>query len=1643
MAQQSTGPNHLLTQQSIIGRGDYGAMFAGTRRRDRRSRQRRGVLLLVCLVLLVMFLMLGVTFVLTAGNFRRSSEAYQRMLERPSADLPERSGDLLDSVAHDLVRGTSSQDSPFSEENLLEDLYGRPALRGKVTSALGGQLKELTVTADADFTPSTVRDYYAGLVLTMLTGKCAGKSTRIVGWDGSSQLTVVDFSGAESPATDDLFLVNGRPFSGDGSESASSGRQLNEGYDKADSNNPWLTSFSSDTVTPAYSDKAVTTGTSAQVDNDGDGEKDSVWMDVGLPLQLQPDGSYVKPLVAMMVRDLDGRVNLNAHGSIAQQNDAQGASAPLGQGYGPAEIDPWHALNIEQDIGFNIDEFLRLRLREASGEGDATIEQPGSTPENTSQQYAFSQYYQFGSENALITPLDPHGNSFYQPDPTTGAVTFETANGSLTNNFLGTTYALELDTAQGISRQNTPYAPEGLERMLRFSDADADAIDSRLYEDLAACLSVTEIDPEKLKMIRERITTESWDLPVAGLGLPRELYSKVDNLINTIPPPPEGLSDENKTKLRKFLLAGGHITDLLKARILLENPDYEDEPLQDKLNDLNDQDFDSDFPSVRVAIESFVTQLPGLGPGLTRGTRFNVNRLFGNGVDDDKDDPDAPGYDVVDDVGEVGTETITAPGYDGIKFDHDGDGSAASDTPDSDDKYARQHYAQQLYLMLMLLADDLETNVPGITDPDDQRRLLARRLAQFAVNAVDYRDPDSIMTPFEYDANPFDAGGWLAEADGDLTTSPSSKTEYGVVWGCESPAAVLTQTLAFHDRRVRDDASVGGESSELDWSELQSRLDVFVGNAANTQEGETLDITEEFKNNRMQELRTANDPSSGNDVGLPFEDPHFDQVARPEGAFFFEVQAVPQAFAPNFPQDLYDAKKLDLAKQAPDGYPIWRVAISDSLPPKPDAAGANRALLGDPPFYALRDADANGEATTAEGTAEAWNSFVTMQPESFDPLEYTSGGGSNEVLDQIPIERIVYFDDGSFKSSSADTALKDHQKSLPGTDSSWDGNYYCESVGGMELRADISADSENLVDPGERTLVVGPQETTTIRSSTFNGGDPIDISQVTNRATTDAGQKLSISEPIASEAQYPPNDSSDTYASPIDKPLDHDADWLRALANVFAPEQQSYPPAGSPQTLIITDPEDAANTADLILEEDSVSANGGQRFFTPQWAVIKEGTVPHYRTAFLQRLADPTMPWNATTNPYLTVDAMPIDLNVYNSDSTTKDPWQKRKPDVSKGETSVAENKFGNYDPEFKPDQPDQPDQLTTDIETAISTVRSSAGHASPNATSQFSQFEFPDSIEPLGQIRKRTSLFAGAGQLTPLSGNPFGSPSAPYSKTTPAPFWPNRPFVSQYELLMVPASEPGKLTFELGSHTGSTESNFTDGFPHLLNFFFQSSSEPQLGRAFDYLHVPSKYAGTQVSLDPGSLSEVPGFAPPFNVISTYREPGRVNLNTIESELDADGEVNEYSPVWEAVMHGSSADSTKHQGSDYSSLQDTYHGPGEVSGVDGESVAMPLLSSSLGFEGTDTNNPFLRYQPINRMGNLTTTRSNVYAVWMTLGFFETKSDGDLVPGPVEAGGSGLERHRAFYMIDRSIPVGYENGHDHNTEDVFRVKRYIE
>ena len=37
----------------------------------------------------------------------------------------------------------------------------------------------------------------------------------------------------------------------------------------------------------------------------------------------------------------------------------------------------------------------------------------------------------------------------------------------------------------------------------------------------------------------------------------------------------------------------------------------------------------------------------------------------------------------------------------------------------------------------------------------------------------------------------------------------------------------------------------------------------------------------------------------------------------------------------------------------------------------------------------------------------------------------------------------------------------------------------------------------------------------------------------------------------------------------------------------------------------------------------------------------------------------------------------------------------------------------------------------------------------------------------------------------------------------------------------------------------------------------------------------------------------------------------------------------------------------------------------------------------------------------------------------------------------------VKRHRAFYMVDRSIPVAYEPGEDHNVDNCVLVRRFIE
>ncbi len=97
------------------------------------------------------------------------------------------------------------------------------------------------------------------------------------------------------------------------------------------------------------------------VDNDNDGIKEGIWLDLQYPVQTDPSGQKYVPLFSYTVYDADGLFNLNAHGNLARL--AQVTPSQLSgitsfnkflsssnQGHGPAEINPQYALNAVPDV---------------------------------------------------------------------------------------------------------------------------------------------------------------------------------------------------------------------------------------------------------------------------------------------------------------------------------------------------------------------------------------------------------------------------------------------------------------------------------------------------------------------------------------------------------------------------------------------------------------------------------------------------------------------------------------------------------------------------------------------------------------------------------------------------------------------------------------------------------------------------------------------------------------------------------------------------------------------------------------------------------------------------------------------------------------------------------------------------------------------------------------------------------------------------------------------------------------------------------------------------------------------------------------------------------------------------------------------
>jgi len=1533
-----------------------------------RAKGRRGVLLLVILGLLAMFALVAVVFVAVTSRALLGAKMIQRVDEYPK--FPH---DELNAAAMQVLRGSLNRGSALRNHSLLEDLYGydprRPfstlndPLTGNpnygILSGLGG------VCAGQLFEFDLTDPYlYAGCVLTMLDGNAKGQSTIIVGVSRTMKPLALAFE-VGTPANGDKFIISGAPFSGAGfgyDPASGSITQLalrpgahrtggaapydyalggaNEDYDAVDFQNMLLAAVihdpSGDTglgpfgpngptvqvipslhrpalvanigathetclrpldtnhinftgsntrFDPTWDGKTLQIGsnTAWDVDNDGDGVADSVWVDLGMPPRAAADGRLYKPLFAILCVDMDGRLNLNAHGHWAQlqggmqppyysasadastELPAAGilfagtqvatASLPRGIGTGPADISLVPAFCDPSTGVYSYNPQLQQLLGGrytgggTPGPGWDGVDDPLS--QNKSFEYA-GNYWGFLADG-YGSPPDMSGTAAIGLDPGGSPNYLSMGQGPVDDPY-------EMDfaknTTRGLTRGNTadnPFSPAELERLLRPFDRDAHNLPRRL-----AYLTYNgSVGTSVLHKWRNSITVESRSIPCASVALPEQLRGN--------------LAASGARPARPV-----HVTDLLRAN--------------------------GAPPNVWAEL---------MAPELLAGLRMDLNRPFGDGRDDTNDNS-------VDDPTEStgGGDQISVFEQPGnqvpVPVDHDNDGAAGA----SRENMGRLLHARYLYVLMRALMDN--QFVAPDWDPAKPNEERARWAAQWAANVVDFRDRDSIMTGFEYDINPFD--GWSVD-DNPATNEGSLR---GVVWGCERPELVISETLAFHDRRTKDTDEENAGAGE------------FVHPA---------------------------DPAD------PVDD-DFDQKYKPEGNLFVELHNPWSDLEPqtgdlcNAVDPTVGGVKLDASQ---GGSPAWRLIIVDG-------GDANK----DP------DDPDRGAWPAIERTVYFVGQGVALPGGVGGAVNFRRDGGGG--LAPILPGRYCVIGPGKPGQGSSKTYIGWKEGATDGDN--------------VTRRIDLNPNGN----PNTQQVEV------------YSDGNNNDLQSVTIQpavaVVVNNPRRLSISEP---DGGYPAPDhpANGEYDDPPDVPLD----------------------ASSP-----------------LADE-----------------IMNSGRTDEVKWVHLQRLANPLKRHNADTNPYRTIDGMAIDLTSFNGVENAADP----NDTGSEAALLTRERGENNAPPGTHNVWADEPQG--TSPRTQLSSTPASATNHNYNS-----------------------ALHHTLGYLN----DPFGVPQNLGRYTgdqEPPPFpwltWNNRPYVSQLELLLVPPHRSSMLLkwhdVVSGGAAVDQYANYADAFPHMANYFHSDTrgNSLQIHRLLEYLQVPSRYVGTEIQVNPSlAVGGNHPFNPPFQRISRRRDPGRINLNTIFSKAVFEGLMNDPSASgrtrwYQDITWAEFVASRRGYGAGSSNILDldplfpTRFANPFRSFAGGDMVPLANMKPSREVNATvlrdeapnaspddplfrvvSTNyhnntdrNPYFRYQAIHRLGNLATTRSNVYAVWITVGYFEvtpTQSgtvfpDGYMLGQELGSDTGEIERHRAFYMIDRSIPVGFDRGKDLNCEKAILVKRYIE
>lgn len=1624
-----------------------------------RKSARPGAILLIVLIFLVLFSLVAITFVVVANRYKATSIEAARLDQ--TGDRPQRLCDL--SILQLLIGSRTSASAMFGHD-LMADLYGNDSMAGVITGYQVEQCSDvlrIQYSAQGGNTPSAP-GYFGGCVFTILDGAHKAISTRVLDYypnDGNPQtgyFRVQQFEPEANigvlPQTPWLsngsrFIVNGRPFNGAGAGFSKSGGAyapavynyngqdlpvallpnyrayldpsqmglaaacgVDESYDAADFQNMFLFFKGSNgelipsfhrpeliaywrnripaaatdpkllrmmCLRPLPTDHPYFTGSNRamtgpnwpqalvdgpfDVDNDGDGVAESVWIDIGLPVKRGPDGRMYKPLVAFMVQDLDGRIDINASGTLAHSNQPaidvtkyQGVNwLPRGSGYGPAEIN-WSPL-----AGGQYDSYLRQKYG-----GDNSPGRPSNVAGSAltwlkplGQPPVFPIPSPLGGATGI--PFDVWGQGFMAIDTTGRPLTWLNGNAypaaePTTNN----PYQINLNSGRASpGGLDAPFTLTDLERLLRAYDQDAFALKSQLTQLMAA---------------RERITVRGTYIPtsydILPPGLPSNLRTNSGSIIGLL-----------GTRLSANGVSGPALQANLRAMLPWE---------------------------------------------LFHGQRMDLNRAFGNGRDDNNNG-------VIDEPLESNTqlspaETInvsgaspTAAGHQGAALDICNDdpiirdnslGFSANFTGANaykENMFARQMFARHLYCLMRILSDEayLHPTTEGL-DQNTQWELTHRRIAQWAINVVDFRDPDAIMTGFEYDANPFN--GW--NVDGDIATD-EQHADRRVVFGLEFPDLLLSEAIAFHDKNLRDTKYEGANGKEL----------IDDPNAANPVQG----------------------------------DDDLDQYRKPEGTLVIELGCprLPTSQNPQLPLELYAFNAmnnqfyLDMARMAPAGnnipsYPVWRISIST-------------------PHDGNQNKGGNTYASTNTDSA-------TFEP----PLMKVPGPAA------MPLERFIWFTgqnpNGYPEAGQANSEIyysrgRNNPPMLAAGGIAVVGSRTNTYLGMNNTQPDALSSQLITIDPTTDQVTVtdrGGTQTQKPAVCIVAGANPSGWANTGNTAPQGIG--VNISEPLPANNYY-------------QEPSAQIAGF---------PVMDAYDDVTAPQGTFPDKPLDYVN---------------GRPIMDNNWT--KTGTYTDVRTASLQRLADPTQAFHPVSNPYITVDWLPLDLTVFNGADRRDNPGKKNP--------WPAAVKWDDLDP-------------WTDAATPFSSPPAESFGTRQRGDNQYtfwSQMTQPAAVTPVQGATNgenfRYDLQHTLGGINAPMIAPAGYPQTPFPWIHHA----NRPLTSTMEILQVPASSQARLLHEFSmarqpnsgfsANINAATSPYDVGaakefhapFAHLLNFYQTSPANggtaANFYRIFDYVEVPSRYINSEKWFNSANFATNTGaefFRPPYNKISRFQDPGRLNLNTISGPEvwgtpNQDGGVSGgRGPAWndiELSRRGFAASGTNPNyptrfcnpfraagaadlvpipemrvaGVDAGLMRRrlTWSGSGPPTPVGGPVVSLfadydpvatlPATANQAAYRQPDVmqRHSYFSTETLTYLSDKVKTHSNVFACWLTVGYFEVESvtpseanpDGWQLGQELNFETGEMKRHRAFYILDRSTPVGYFlPGEANNAERAILLRRYI-